>query len=344
MYIESKEENFDFDAVAQIVSKIFGVVSVSIAYKIKSDYDLITKCCNDYLEELLSKNNYTTFKVDTRRGDKKFPMDSPEVCKELGGFILSKFPQLKVDIYHPDFIFHIEIRENTYFYTDIICGVGGMPVGSNGKAMLLLSGGIDSPVAGYMISKRGVILEAVHFYSYPYTSERSKEKVIELSRILSKYTGKLILHIVPFTDIQVHINEICPAEYLTIIIRRAMMRIAENIACNSQALALISGESVGQVASQTLESLYATNEVVNMPVLRPLIGMDKNEVIEIARKIGTFETSILPYEDCCTVFIAKHPVTRPTLASVIEHESKLDLVDLINIAINNTDVLKIEKN
>jgi thiamine biosynthesis protein ThiI len=342
MYIEAENENFDFETCAKKVCNIFGVVSVSIATKIDSDYEDIKKLSNEYVKNTLKKTDAKTFKVETKRGNKRFPMDSPEICRELGGFILETYPSLSVDVINPDFTVYVEVRESTYIYTDILKAMGGMPVGSNGKAVLLLSGGIDSPVAGFMISKRGVALEAVHFYSYPYTSERAKDKVIELAQIISRYCGKFRLHVIPFTDIQLQINEKCPQDYLTIIMRRVMMDIAQRIAVKTGSRALITGESVGQVASQTLESLHCTNAIVSMPVLRPLIGMDKNEVIEIARKIGTFETSILPYEDCCTVFIAKHPVTKPQITKIIEAEKTLDLEDMINMAITNSEIIIID--
>lgn len=313
IYIEPEEENYDFDEALKLLSKVFGIVSVSPVWKIDSDFEVIKEYSVIMVKDLIKREGYKTFKVETKRGNKRFPMDSPEISRELGGHILRNIPRLSVDVKKPDFILYVEVREFTYIYSEIIPAVCGMPLGCNGKAMLLLSGGIDSPVAGWMIGKRGVEIEAVHFYSYPYTSERAKEKVIELAKILASYCQKINLHIVPFTDIQLEINEKCPHEELTIIMRRAMMKIAEIIAKKTGALALVTGESVGQVASQTMQSLAVTNAVVSLPVFRPLIGMDKNEVIDIARKIGTFETSILPYEDCCTVFVAKHPTTKPKM-------------------------------
>jgi thiamine biosynthesis protein ThiI len=268
-------------------------------------------------------------------------MNSPEVCNELGGVILDNFPQLSVNVKNPDFILYVEIRENTYIYSEKIQAFGGMPQGTNGKAMLLLSGGIDSPVAGWMMAKRGVELNAIHFYSYPYTSERAKQKVIDLTKILTSYCGEIELFIVPFTDIQLEINEKCPKDQMTVIMRRAMMEISERIAEKTGAQALITGESMGQVASQTIESLVCTNSAVKMPVFRPLIGMDKNEVVDIAKKIGTFETSILPYEDCCTVFVAKHPRTKPHLERIIECEKMADLAGKIDTAIENAEKLTI---
>ncbi|WP_010244074.1 tRNA uracil 4-sulfurtransferase ThiI [Acetivibrio cellulolyticus] len=339
IYIEPQVEDYDFDEAINQLTKVFGIVSVSPVWKIETDYDVIKENSVIMIKDLLARKVYKTFKVETKRGDKSFPMDSPEISRKLGGHILDNFPELTVDVKNPEFIFYVEVREFTYIYSEIIPAVCGMPIGTNGKAVLLLSGGIDSPVAGWMIAKRGVELEAVHFYSYPYTSERAKEKVIELTKILTLYCNNIKLHIVPFTDIQLEINEKCPQDQLTIIMRRVMMTIAERIAEKVGALALVTGESVGQVASQTIQSLYVTNSVVKMPVFRPLIGMDKNEVIDIARKIGTFETSILPYEDCCTVFVAKHPSTKPVLEKILLFEKNADLEELINKAIENTEVI-----
>jgi len=344
IYIEPQDENYDFDEAIKLLTKVFGIVSVSPVWKIDTDFEVIKEKSAVMVKDLLLRKGYKTFKVETKRGDKKFPMDSPEISRELGAHILESFPQLSVEVKNPDFILYVEVREFTYIYSEIIPAVCGMPIGTNGKAVLLLSGGIDSPVAGWMIAKRGVEIEAVHFYSYPYTSERAKEKVIDLAKILAQYCPKIKLHIVPFTDIQLEIYEKCPHDQLTIIMRREMMIIAERIAEKIGALSLVTGESVGQVASQTMHSLYVTNSVVKMPVFRPLIGMDKNEVIEIARKIGTFETSILPYEDCCTVFVSKHPKTKPVLEKIILSEQKANLEELINKAIENTEVLVIDSN
>ncbi|MCX7709646.1 MAG: tRNA 4-thiouridine(8) synthase ThiI [Clostridia bacterium] len=344
IYIEPQDGNYDFETAMNRLSKVFGIVSVSPVWKIDTDFETIKEHALKMVGDLVDRMGYKTFKVETKRGNKRFPMESPEISRELGAHILNNFHSLSVDVNNPDFILYVEVRESSYIYSEIIPANGGMPLGTNGKAMLLLSGGIDSPVAGWMIAKRGVELEAVHFYSYPYTSERAKEKVIELTRILSAYCSEIKLHVVPFTEFQLEINEKCPQDEMTIIMRRAMMMIAEKIAEKSGALALITGESVGQVASQTLHSLAATNAVVHMPVFRPLIGMDKNEVIDIARKIDTFETSILPYEDCCTVFVAKHPKTKPQIKRIEQSESKLDWDTLMNNAIENTEVLTITPN
>lgn len=342
IYVEPEQEEYEFDAAMERLTKVFGIVSVSPVWKIDTDFEEIKKHALKMAKDLVERKGYQTFKVETKRGDKRFPMDSPEICREVGAHILSNIPSLKVDVNQPSFILYVEVREFSYIYSEIIPSHGGMPLGTNGKAMLLLSGGIDSPVAGWMMAKRGVEIEAIHFYSYPYTSERAKEKVIELTKILTAYCYQIQLHIVPFTEIQLAINEKCPEDHMTVIMRRVMMQIAERIANSTGSLALVTGESMGQVASQTMQSLAVTNAVVTMPVFRPLIGMDKNEVIDIARKINTFETSILPYEDCCTVFVAKHPKTKPQLETVKKAESHLELEGMIQKAIENTEVMKIE--
>jgi len=349
IYVEPQSDDYDYDAAIERLTKVFGVISVSPVWTVESDFEIIKQSSVEMLKDIIDRNaairtgaeGTVTFKVETKRGNKRFPMKSPEISAELGGYLLESIPVLKVDVNNPSIILFVEVRESTYIYSEIIPGCGGLPVGTNGKVMLLLSGGIDSPVAGWMMAKRGASLEAIHFHSYPYTSERAKEKVIELARILSRYCYNIRLHIVPFTDIQLEINDRCPQEDLTIIMRRAMMMIAEKIARANGALALVTGESLGQVASQTIESLYVTDSAVNMPVFRPLIGMDKNDVIDIARKIETFETSILPYEDCCTVFVAKHPRTKPKLPDILESESVLNLEELIEKAIEKTEVLTI---
>lgn len=339
IYIEPEEENYDFDAVLQKISKIFGVVSVSPVWKIDTDYEKIKATALELANNLVRENGYKTFKLETKRGNKKFPMQSPEISADVGGYILENIPALTVDVKAPNFIIYLEVRENSYVYSETVKAHGGMPLGSNGRAMLLLSGGIDSPVAGWMMGKRGVEIEAVHFYSYPYTSERAKQKVIDLAGILSQYCGRIRLHVVPFTEIQLAINDNCPEEQLTIIMRRIMMRISEILARKNECMALITGESMGQVASQTMQALYCTDSAVNMPVFRPLIGMDKVEVIDIARKIDTFETSILPYEDCCTVFVAKHPQTKPKLEKIMKSEEAVDFEPLIEKAVEGTEVI-----
>ena len=341
IYIESQDADFDLDEALDRLKLIFGIASVSPVYRIPTDFDLIKSSSMSIIESLLKKYSHKTFKVETKRGDKSFPLNSPQVCAEMGSYILDNFPGLKVDIRKPDFMFYIEIRESTYLYSEIIPSAKGLPTGTGGRATLLLSGGIDSPVAGWMIAKRGVELDAVYFHSSPYTSERAKEKVVKLAEILSKWCMGVRLHVVPFTEIQMAIHDKCPLEYLTIIMRRYMMRIAEKIASNNGSLGLVTGEAIGQVASQTMESMLVTNAAVSIPVYRPVVGMDKNEVIAIARSIGTFETSIMPYEDCCTLFVAKHPATRPSLDKTIAYESVLEWERLISEALVKTEVIDI---
>jgi thiamine biosynthesis protein ThiI len=341
IFITPIEDNFDFENAMKKVIKVFGIISVSPVYQIETDFEKIKNCAFEIIGNKTISNDIINFKVEVKRGNKKFPLQSPEIARELGAMLLDRFSFLKVDVNKPELIVYVEVRENSYVYTEIIPSFGGMPLGTNGKAMLLLSGGIDSPVAGWMMAKRGVEIEAIHFYSYPYTSERAKEKVIDLAKILASFCGKIKLHIVPFTDIQLAINDKCPQDQMTIIMRREMMRIAETISIKSGCQALITGESMGQVASQTMQSLAVTNIVVEMPVFRPLIGMDKNEVVEIARKIDTFETSILPYEDCCTVFTAKHPETKPKLDKIQKSEALLDIDELREKAIQETKFIEL---
>lgn len=348
IYIEPASEDYDFEAAIERLVKVFGIVSVSLVFKINSDIEGIKQHALEITMKIVDEGRYSilssgeiTFKVETKRGNKKFPMQSPEISSELGAYILNNIPGLKVDVHNPSFTIYIEVREYTYIYSEIIPSNGGLPTGTNGKALLLLSGGIDSPVAGWMMAKRGVEIDAVHFYSYPYTSERAKDKVVQLTKLLALYCSKINLYVVPFTEIQLEINEKCPQDQITIIMRRAMMLISEKIALKTGSEALITGESMGQVASQTIQSLAVTNAAVKMPVFRPLIGMDKNEVIDIARKINTFETSILPYEDCCTVFVAKHPKTKPRLEEIQRYEADLQLSDLINNAVENIEIIRI---
>lgn len=335
----------EFPAAMSALEKVFGVHSLSPAVELNKDEDAIAAAAVEQVRDYLAKYNKAsaTFKVECKRADKRFPYNSMQYAAKLGGVILDAFPNVSVDVHDPDFRVYVEIRENAYVYADIIPGQGGMPLGSNGKAHLLLSGGIDSPVAGYMVAKRGVRIEAVHYESFPYTSERAKEKVISLARILTQYTGPIKLHIVNFTDIQMAIYEKCPEEMLTVIMRRFMMRIAERIARENGGQALITGESIGQVASQTIESLTVTNSSVDMPVFRPLIGMDKIEIMDRAEKLGTYETSILPYEDCCTVFVPKHPTTRPKLAAIEEAESILPVEEMIADALKKTEVIVVRE-
>ena len=285
-----------------------------------------------------------TFKVHARRARKDYPKESMEINADLGEAVLRAYPEMSVDVHEPDILLNIEIRDKIYIYSETIPGPGGMPVGTGGKAMLLLSGGIDSPVAGYMIAKRGVKLDAVYFHAPPYTSDRAKAKVVDLARIVAGYTGPIWLHVINFTDIQLYIYEKCPHEELTIIMRRYMMRIAEHIAEETGCLGLITGESIGQVASQTMSSLAATNEVCTLPVYRPLIGFDKKEIVEVSEKIGTFETSILPYEDCCTIFVAKHPVTKPNVKVIRRHERNLEekIEELVTTALETKELIVVE--
>ncbi len=335
------DDDFIFNKAIEKLKCIFGVVSIVTCGETEKDINKIKDFACEYLGNTL--NNVKTFKCEAKRSDKAFPLKSPEICIELGGHLLEKFPHLKVDVKNPDVIVYVEVRDyGAFVHAGKIQGAGGMPVGSNGKACLLLSGGIDSPVAGYMTAKRGVSLEAVHFYSYPYTSERAKDKVIKLARIISRYTGKFKLYVVPFTEPQLEIYEKCPDEELTVIMRCVMMKIAENLAQKHGSLALITGESIGQVASQTLEALAVTDASVNMPVIRPLIGMDKEEIVTISKKIGAFETSILPYEDCCTVFVPKHPKTKPQLEKILESEKLLNLDKIIEDCVNNVEIIQIE--
>ncbi len=333
----------DMPQAINAMSKIFGIYSVSPAMEMEKDLEIIFQAAADMAcRKLKSLGKETaTFKVESKRADKRFPMNSMTLSAEAGGYILEHVPGLSVDVHHPDFTVYIEVRESAFVYTDIVMGSGGMPVGTSGKGMLLLSGGIDRPVAGYMMAKRGIALEAVHYHSFPYTSERAKQKVIELAQELSAYTGPIKIHMVHFTDIQMSIYEKCPEEQLTLIMRVFMMRIAEKIAKDRNCGALITGESLGQVASQTLASLTVTNSVIDLPVFRPLIGMDKLEIMDIAKRIDTYETSILPYEDCCTVFVPKHPVTHPKLEKILKSVKLLDSEALIADALAKTEVITV---
>ena len=324
------------------LKKVFGIHSVSPALATEKKWEPICACAAQLMRDALPADAPASFKVFARRADKRFPMRSDEICREMGAFLLDTFPQLHVDVHHPEWKVGVEIRQNQafVFVQDIPCA-GGMPVGCNGHAMLLISGGIDSPVAGYMIAKRGVSLSAVHFYSYPYTSEKARDKVVDLTRILSGYAGHMKLYLVPFTKIQLAIYEKCPQSETTILMRRLMMQIAERFAVSCGAQALITGESIGQVASQTIESLTVTNDAVTLPVFRPLIGFDKEEIIDKAKAIGSFDTSILPYEDCCTVFVPQHPVTWPTLEEIRASERLVDFSPMIEDAIAETEIVEL---
>ncbi|NLX69783.1 MAG: tRNA 4-thiouridine(8) synthase ThiI [Clostridiales bacterium] len=335
----------DDPRIYDAVSRIFGIISFSPALKVEKSMDAIRKAAELQLKEAMEAQgdfNELTFKVESRRSDKSFPLNSMELSRVIGAHLLKNFSGIKVDVHQPMVTINIEIREWAYVYHRIISGAGGMPVGTNGKAALMLSGGIDSPVAGWMISKRGVKLTAVHFHSFPYTSDRSKEKVIELCRILTRYCGPIRLYVVPFTRIQQELYQKCPDNMLTLLMRRFMMKIGEIIAGKEGASVLITGESLGQVASQTLESLIVTDDAVSMPILRPLIGMDKIEIIDIAKEIDTYETSILPYEDCCTIFVPKHPLTKPRLDRIREAETLVEGEELIKEAVANVEVIDIK--
>lgn len=316
------------------VTKVFGVHSVCRAVEMeKGDFEAI---CNQAVEML--KDAKGTFKVSARRSDKRYPMDSPQLNTKIGGYVLERLPHLSVDVHEPETVLSVEIRDLAYLYTRPIPAVGGMPVGTNGRATLLLSGGIDSPVAGWMIAKRGVTMNAVHFYSFPYTSERAKEKVLDLAGILSESLCGLRVHVVPFTEIQMQIHEKCNPDYTTIIMRRYMMRIAGAIAHKERSNALVTGESIGQVASQTMHALSCTDAVAEIPVFRPLIGFDKQEIVDLAQKIGTLEISSLPYEDCCTVFTPKHPATKPKMEIILADEALLETDELIQKALEATEI------
>lgn len=327
VYVVPKSETCDMDGALEAMSMVFGAVAVTRAMACEKDKDAIFETAKAYLCE--DMENAKSFKVETRRSDKSFPMSSIEISQYVGGLLSDEFPNIAVDVHEPELVVHVEVRENAaYVHSRPLPGAGGMPVGSNGSAVTLLSGGIDSPVSSYMIARRGIHLVPVHFFSFPYTSEQAKEKVMELAQILTGYCGRLTVEIVPFTHIQEEIREKCPEEYFTLIMRRFMMRISEKIAVQNGCKALVTGENLGQVASQTMEALRVTEEPLSLPVLRPLIGMDKTDIVAIARRIGTFETSILPYEDCCTVFTPRHPRTKPKLADVLEVESLLDVESL----------------
>lgn len=341
IFVEA-DSAYDYEDTIKELKKVFGIVGICpVVVGESTVFEDVRDAAIQYMRDCYGDKTLT-FKVNARRGDKSYPMKSMEINSELGHYLLEAFPNIKVDVHHPDVLLNVELRDKVYLYSETIKGAGGLPVGTNGKAMLLLSGGIDSPVAGYMISKRGVELEAVYFNAPPYTSERAKQKVIDLAKIVSGYSGKIRLHIVNFTDIQLAIYEKCPHEELTIIMRRYMMKIAEQLAKENKCQALITGESIGQVASQTMHSLACTNEVCTLPVFRPCIGMDKQEIIDISEEIDTYETSILPYEDCCTIFVAKHPVTKPVLEIIKRSEEKLSDVidDLMKTAIETVEVVE----
>lgn len=336
--------DFDYDEVVENLKTVFGVTGICPVVQLEDEG--FEKLCEDVIKymDAVYRDKKITFKVEARRARKNYPKNSMEINCDIGEALLKAFPEIRVDVHKPDVLLRIEIREKINVYSVVIPGPGGLPTGTNGKGTLLLSGGIDSPVAGYMIAKRGVELDAVYFSAPPYTSERATQKVMDLAKIVSKYSGPIRLHIINFTEIQLYIYEKCPHDELTIIMRRYMMRIAQEIAVKSGSLGLITGESIGQVASQTMQSLMATNDVCTMPVYRPLIGMDKQEIVEISEKLGTYETSILPYEDCCTIFVAKHPVTKPNLNVIRIHEHNLEerIDELVQAALDTDEVVEIK--
>ena len=342
VYVEALEEDADMDAAFEAVQKVFGVVKISRAAACEKDKDAIARLAIDYLREDMRRAK--SFKVESKRSDKSFPMTSIQLSQYVGGELAEAYPNCAVDVHEPELIVNLEIRDlAAYVHAQPVNGAGGMPVGSNGVAVTLLSGGIDSPVSTYMIARRGVRLIPVHFFSFPYTSQQAKEKVVELTKLLTAWCGRMTLEVVPFTHIQEEIRDKCPEEYFTLIMRRFMMRIAERIALSNGAKAIVTGENLGQVASQTMEAMASTQAVLSLPVLQPLIGMDKEEIVQMSRKIGTFDTSILPYEDCCTVFTPRHPRTRPSVAEVETAESALDVEALVEEALQGIERIRLEE-
>lgn len=339
----SVEGEYDYDDAVAALQHVFGISAICPTVVVPDEgFDKMAEAVIKYVDEEFADKNFS-FKVMGRRANKQYPMTSMEVAAEIGARLLDAFPEMHVDVHHPDRIIYVEVRENIAIYSTEIPGPCGMPVGTAGKAMLLLSGGIDSPVAGYMIAKRGVTLSATYFHAPPYTSEQAKQKVVDLAKLVAKYSGPIDLHIVNFTDIQLYIYQQCAHEELTIIMRRYMMRIAEHFAKENDCLGLVTGESIGQVASQTMQSLNCTNAVCTLPVYRPLIAFDKQDIVNISEKIDTYETSILPYEDCCTIFVAKHPVTKPKLEAIEKHEHNLDekIDELMKQAIDTVEIIKV---
>lgn len=335
---------YDYEETVEGLKRVFGIYGICPAVVLEDQgFEKLSQDVAEYVKKVYGDKSLT-FKVNTRRNKKTYPMQSMEVSSQLGSVILDTCPNMKVDVHQPQVTVNVEIRSKIYLYSQNIPGPGGMPLGTNGSAMLLLSGGIDSPVAGYMIAKRGVKIDAVYFHAPPYTSERAKQKVVDLARLVARYSGPIRLHVVNFTDIQLYIYDKCPHEELTIIMRRYMMKIAEEFAKKDGAMALVTGESIGQVASQTIHSLAATNEVCTMPVFRPVIGFDKQEIVDVALKINTYETSILPYEDCCTIFVAKHPVTKPNIQVIKRSEEKLQdkIEDMLREAVETAETILCE--
>ena len=339
-YVEPMEDSCDMDAAWEAMKKVFGVGGLSRARACDKDKDAILRACHEYLDDRL--RSARTFKVETRRADKTFPMTSIQLSQYVGGELDELYPNLQVDVHHPELTVYVEIRDYAAFvHANPDPGAGGLPVGINGRAVSLLSGGIDSPVASYMIAKRGVALDMVHFFSYPYTSPEAKEKVLELARLLTPWCGHLTVHVVPFTAIQEELRRSCPEEMFTLVMRRFMMRIAQRVAKRCGAKALVTGESLGQVASQTMDAMTVTGQVVSIPVLRPVVGMDKEEIVQISRKIGTYDTSILPYEDCCTVFTPRHPRLRPTVEEAEAAEAGLDIEAMVQAAVDGIERIRL---
>ena len=340
MYVEPLEETCDMDGAWLAMSRLFGVVGLSRARACAKDKDALLACAKTYLDGRLRAAK--TFKVESKRADKSFPMTSVELSRYVGGELDEAYPNLQVDVHHPELTVYLEVRDYAaYVHADPEPGAGGLPVGIGGRAVSLLSGGIDSPVASWMIAKRGIALELVHFFSYPYTSEQAKQKVLDLAKLLTPWCGHMVVHVVPFTAIQEELRRKCPEELFTVLMRRFMMRIAEHVAQRTGAGALVTGECLGQVASQTMEAMRATTAVCSLPILRPVVGMDKEEIVRIARKIGTFETSILPYEDCCTVFTPRHPRLRPVLGELECAEAALDVDGLVAAAVDGIERLRV---
>ena len=342
IYVQAQSE-IDYDETVDALKRVFGIIGICPMVQIEDNgFDDLAATVVEYFKQTYKNMNFT-FKVNARRARKNYPLDSMQLNAELGHVLLEAFPELKVDVHKPDVLLQVEIRQQITNYSLEIPGPGGMPVGTNGKAMLLLSGGIDSPVAGYMIAKRGVKIDATYFHAPPYTSERAKQKVVDLAKLVARYSGPITLNVVDFTEIQLYIYDQCPHDELTIIMRRYMMKIAEELANRSDCQGLITGESIGQVASQTIKSLYCTNEVCTMPVFRPVIGFDKQEIVDLSEKIGTYETSIQPFEDCCTIFVAKHPVTKPNLNVIRKSELKLaeKIDDMVRKAIDTVEKIEI---
>ncbi len=337
------EKDLDIEGIIKETAKVFGVASISKAVESESELNAIGSAAVEYMMDLIEKRGIKSFKVEAKRADKNFPVKSPEIGRIIGAKVLIGCKVLNVDVHNPDVLLHVDVRhDRTYIYEGKVAGFGGLPLGTNGKGLVLLSGGIDSPVAAWMMAKRGMLIEAMHFHSYPYTSPRAQEKVEDLARILASYCGRFKMHVINLLPIQEQIVEHCPEEETTILVRRFMMRIAERIAKDNDCMMLITGENLGQVASQTAEALVVTDASVKLPVMRPLIAMDKVDIMDKAKEIGTYETSILPYEDCCTVFLPKHPTTKPRLERILESESKLDCQALIEAAVSSQEIIDIK--